>query len=51
MSDGLSDISEYLAENGRDGILGYCFYHGQDLERAIAGGGLMLAFGDLEDTS
>ena len=49
MSDGLSDVSEALRKGGRKGVVGYCFYHGQDLERAVAGGGLMLAFGDLHD--
>lgn len=48
MSDGRSDVGDALAKRNRDSVLGYCFYHGQDLERAIAGGGLMLAFGDLD---
>jgi len=50
MSDGFTEVSEMLHQIGRDGIRGYCFYHGQDLERAVCGEGLMLAFGDLEDT-
>jgi hypothetical protein len=41
-------VGERLAERDRDQVMGYCFYHGQDLERAIAGGGLMLAFGNLD---
>ena len=49
MSDGISDVSEVLHKRGKKGIVGYCFYHGQDLERAVAGQGLMLAFGDLDD--
>ena len=49
MSDGISDVSEELHERGRTGIKGYCFYHAQDLERAVAGEGLMIAFGDLDD--
>ncbi|MDB9420533.1 MAG: hypothetical protein EWV55_22060 [Microcystis viridis Mv_BB_P_19951000_S69] len=48
MSDGLDDVGEVLHERGRDNVKGYCFYHGQDLERAVAGTGLMLAFGDLD---
>ena len=48
MSDGLGDIGEVLHERGRENVKGYCFYHGQDLERAVAGAGLMLAFGDLD---
>lgn len=49
MSDGLSDVAEVLHERGRSDIKGYCFYHGQDLERGVAGDGLMIAFGDLDD--
>ena len=49
MSDGISDVSEVLHERGRTGTKGYCFYHGQDLERAVAGHGLTIAFGDLDD--
>ena len=50
MSDGFTEVAEMLHQIGRGGVLGYCFYHGQDLERAVCGEGLMLAFGDLEDT-
>ena len=49
-SDGLSDVSSELAFRDRAKVRGYCFYHGQDLERAVAGGELWLAFGDFEDT-
>ena len=49
MSDGTSDVSEVLHERGRKGIKGYCFYHGQDVEGAVAGRGLVIAFGDLDD--
>ena len=49
-SDGISDIAEELECRDRSKIKGYCFYHGQDLERAVAGNGLWLAFGDLDDT-
>lgn len=48
MSDGLDDVSEVLHERDRQDVKGYCFYHGQDLERAVAGDGLTLAFGDLK---
>lgn len=44
MSDGHSDAAEALEEKGRNKYFGYCFYHGQDLERAVDGGGLMIAF-------
>lgn len=51
MSEGHEDIAEELyARGGRDKAIGYCFYHEQDLERAVKGMGLMLAFGDLDDT-
>ena len=50
MSDGISDVSGDLHQRGsREGVQGYCFYHGQDLERVVAGEGLMLAFGSLDD--
>ena len=51
MSDGISDVAEVLHHRGRDKIRGYCFYHGQDLERAVDGAGLTLAFGDINDDS
>jgi hypothetical protein len=46
-SDGLSDVCQFYHEAGgeRSGIEGYCFYHGQDLERVMASGELCLAFG------
>jgi hypothetical protein len=48
-SDGLSDVTERWKDVGADksDIIGYCFFHGQDLERAVAGDGLMLTFGDI----
>lgn len=49
MSDGLTEVAEALHRRGREGVQGYCFYHGQDLERAVAGEGLMLAFCSLDD--
>ena len=48
-SDGHAEVAHALQELGRDRFHGYCFFHGQDLERAIAGSGLLLAFGDLND--
>jgi hypothetical protein len=48
MSDGLDDVSQVLHERGRAGVNGYCFYHGQDVKRAVEGGGLMVAFGDFD---
>ena len=48
-SEGINDISEeWHSAGGKDSdIEGYCFYHGQDLERAVRGEGLMLTFGDI----
>jgi hypothetical protein len=48
MSDGFEDVGEALRQRGRAGVRGYCFYHAQDVERAVDGGGLTLAFGDLD---
>ena len=47
-SDGLSDVTEAYHDAGgaKSGITGYCFYHGQDLERVVESGDLWLAFGD-----
>jgi hypothetical protein len=48
-SDGYDDVLYYVEERqSRDRLSGYCFYHGQDLERAILGDGLQLAFGPLD---
>ena len=44
MSDGHYDANERLADYPKGQFYGYCFYHGQDLERALLGEGLMLAF-------
>src|SRR5262245_22333096 len=45
-SDGYSDFCEALDDSPDPSkIIGYCFFHEQDLERAVSGEGLMLAFG------
>ena len=45
-SDGFDAVKEAArGRPDRNGLTGYCFYHGQDLERAISGAGLYLAFG------
>lgn len=51
-SDGIEDITEVWRDAGRENspIIGYCFYHGQDLERAVDGEGLMLTYGDILGT-
>ncbi len=48
-SDGWDDVSGVYEEAGaeRSDLHGYCFYHGQDLERVMADGDLYLAFGDI----
>jgi hypothetical protein len=51
MSDGYSDVAEAVANAPAGHYHGYCFYHGQDVERAVAGAGVMIAFGDLRDDS
>jgi hypothetical protein len=45
-SDGYDDCYEiYEASPNKNGIKGYCYYHGQDLERAVRGKGLLVSFG------
>lgn len=45
-SDGHEDFQEALEKHpNSQSVIGYCFYHGQDAERAVDGGGLFLAFG------
>ncbi len=49
-SDGLEIVTETyedaVADGEAAGIVGYCFYHGQGLERVMECGELWLAFGD-----
>jgi hypothetical protein len=48
-SDGYDDVRQsYDERSDRDRVIGYCFYHGQDLERAVHGEGLYLAFGPID---
>lgn len=49
MSEGWEDVAEEA--HHRPGARGAVFYHGQDLERAVAGDGLYLAFGSLSEGS
>lgn len=45
-SDGYDDfLTAYENSPDKSSVRGYCYYHGQDLERAVKGGGLFLAFG------
>jgi hypothetical protein len=49
-SDGIAEVNEVYDELGGpdSSVAGYCFYHGQDLEGAVDGRGLMLSFGDID---
>ena len=48
-SDGYEDVQQALHARGdAEELVGYCFFHGQDLERVVGGGGLHLAFGPLD---
>lgn len=53
MSDGHTEAFETMSKLPKGRYFGYCFYHGQDVERALAAQGLMLAFdhvnGDVPD--
>jgi len=42
--DGHDDSTEALTKYPKSKFFGYCFYHQQDLDRAITGQGLLLAF-------
>ncbi len=47
--DGYDDAcSIYHESDDPTSLIGYCFYHGQDIEGAIKGGGLYLAFGPMD---
>jgi hypothetical protein len=50
MSDGHEDVGAIHKTKPRGYFVGYCFYHGQDLERVIEGSVLHLAYGDMRDT-
>jgi hypothetical protein len=49
MSDGFDDVAEVVKAAPDGHYRGFCFYHGQDIARAIDGQGLMLAFGDIKN--
>ena len=45
-SDGYDDFRQIYASHPRKSeLVGYCFYHGQDLERVVRGGPLFFCFG------
>lgn len=50
MSDGHEDVNEALVNHHQEKVKGYCFYHEQDLARAVDGFGLCVAFGDIAGT-
>ena len=54
-SDGYDDVKQCFNDHpSKNSVTGYCFFQAQDLERAVRGKGLYLAFGpinpELEDT-
>jgi hypothetical protein len=50
LSDGRSDVVEAYYHSGGEasGVVGYCFYHGQDVDAALEGSRLHIAFGDIK---
>ncbi len=45
-SDGVDEVqAAYVDVEDEEQIIGYCFFHAQDVARAIHGGGLYIAFG------
>jgi hypothetical protein len=49
LSDGYPEVAEVVANAPAGHYHGYCFYHGQDVEGALAGHGLWIAYGALDD--
>jgi hypothetical protein len=48
-SDGYDDVLQIHDEHpDKKAVLGYCYYHGQDLERVVQGQGLYLSFGPID---
>ena len=48
-SDGYEDsMAVYNCRDDKHEIIGYCYYHGQDLERVIRTGMLFIAFGPID---
>jgi hypothetical protein len=48
-SDGYDDVRQMHDEHpDKDAVAGYCYYHGQDLKRAVQGRGLYLCFGPID---
>lgn len=49
MSDGQGIAYEIIHDLPQGHYFGYCFYHSQDLDRAMVGEGLLLGFGHIDD--
>jgi hypothetical protein len=49
MSDGFSDVAQAIHDAPSGHYHGFCFYHGQDVERVLESADLMIAFGSLDD--
>jgi hypothetical protein len=48
-SDGYEDIRQAFHQHGnKESVIGFCFYHRQDLNRVIESGDLYLAFGPID---
>jgi hypothetical protein len=48
MSDGVTEVAEVLEERDTSDVRGYCFYHWQDVEGAMKGEELLIAFCDID---
>lgn len=46
----VAEVERVLIDNGIESE-GYCFYHGQDLERAVCGEGLLISFQKVDNES
>lgn len=49
LSEGFSEVAEAIHQAPDDHYHGFCFYHGQDVERAVEGETLLIAFGAVAD--
>ncbi len=49
LSDGFTEVAEAIHQAPNDHYHGFCFYHGQDVERAVEGEALLIAFGAIDD--
>lgn len=51
LSDGFEAVGDAINADGvaRDRYTGFCFFHSQDLDRALYGEGLMLSFGHIDN--